>query len=321
MDKGQRKGKVSLFRSFWLRYTAAAILFLAIGACLAYWHSLFPAPVAEEPVLARQDIAPGGNKAILTLSDGSKIVLDSAANGLLANQGNTSITKLASGRLDYISVPGKTSNTLYNTLTTPRGGQYKLVLSDGTAVWLNASSSITYPAAFTGKEREVKITGEAYFEVMKNPRKPFRVLSGDLSVDVLGTHFNINAYPDEDTVKTTLAEGKLRASDGAETSLLSARQQSRLTPDGKIGVEPHPDLEEVLGWKNGLFHFTNADVPTLMRQLSRWYDVDIEYPAGEPAGRITGEVSRAGSLSKVLQVFETSGTHFRIEGKKIIVTP
>jgi transmembrane sensor len=276
---------------------------------------------------AEHDIAPGGNKAILTLANGQNIILDSVHNGKLSLQGNASVNKTNSDKLVYISMEDSTGTDLvYNILTTPRGGQYQIVLQDGTNAWLNAASSITYPTTFTGKERKVEITGEVYFEVAKNMNMPFKVvLPGNEEVEVLGTHFNINAYNDEVAVKTTLLEGSVKVIKDKTTTLLVPGQQAQFlnfTSDaGSMKVVKNADLEEVMAWKNGSFRLTSTDIPTIMRQVARWYDVEIVYEKGVPPGHITGEVPRNTSLSKVLDVFETSGVHFSIEGKKIIIKP
>jgi transmembrane sensor len=208
-------------------------------------------------------------------------------------------------------------------------------LPDGSKVWLNASSSLHFPTAFSGKSREVEITGEAYFEIAKDADKPFFVKARDMRVEVLGTHFNLNAYTDEPVIRTTLLEGSVRVRKGEAASVLAPGQQALVygyvAAGGSSGVAEkdarviqlinNADLDEAVAWKNGLFQLTSADIGTIMRQLVRWYDVEVDFEGGIPSGHITGEVPRSTSLAKVLKVFETSGVHFRIEGRKIIVTP
>jgi ferric-dicitrate binding protein FerR (iron transport regulator) len=267
---------------------------------------------------------PGGNIAVLTLSDGSKVVLDSARDGALAKQGNVTITKLANGQLAY-TANEKPGPVLWNTLSTPRGGQYKLVLPDGSGVWLNAASSITYPTSFSDGERVVRVKGEAYFEVAKLAGLPFRVEierdgSGKaMDVDVLGTNFNVNAYVDEGDVRTTLIEGKVRLQRGGSETVLSPGQQGRLRQDGfAVG---DADVEEVLAWKEGRFHFEDADIRTVMRQIARWYDVEVEFTGKVPTEKFAGEISRSSQLADVFKILELSNVHFKVEGKKVMVMP
>jgi ferric-dicitrate binding protein FerR (iron transport regulator) len=268
----------------------------------------------------KDDVSPGGDKAVLTLADGSNIVLDEAQNGTLAQQGNAKIIKL-DGKLSYDLTNNDPKEVVYNTISTPKGGQYQLELPDGSRVWLNASSSIHFPTSFTEKERRVEITGEAYFEVAKNLVKPFIVGVNNSEVQVVGTHFNINSYNDEEDVKTTLLEGAVRFVNGATTSMLKPGQQSRLAKNGSIKVESDVDVEKVVAWKNGLFDFENAGIETVMRQLSRWYDVEVEYN-GKPDDLFIAEMHRNIKLSDALKALELTGkVRFDIEGKKIIVMP
>lgn len=275
------------------------------------------------------DLAPGGNKAILRLADGSAIILDSAADGTLSEQGNIKVEKLSNGLLAY-TIGGKqlTANdaAFYNTISTPRGGQYQVTLSDGTKVWLNAASSIRFPVFFAGNERRVEITGEAYFEVAKNISKPFKVKTTASEIEVLGTHFNINAYEDEAAVKTTLLEGMVKVSvpgtGGKNTSrFLQPGQQSGISKEGTISVLNNADTEEALAWKNGRFQFKSADIKSILRQISRWYDVDVVYK-GNVNLHFTGQLKRDEYVSKVFEKLALTGVvHFKIEGKKIIVSP
>jgi ferric-dicitrate binding protein FerR (iron transport regulator) len=272
-------------------------------------------PSSTEPA----DIAPGGTIATLTLSDGRTIALDTAADGSLARQGNTDVVKLRNGQLAYKTGNSAVEAVLYNTIHIPRGGQYQVTLPDGSKVWLNAASSIRFPTAFRGRSREVEITGEAYFEIAKNTNMPFYVKTNGMAVEVLGTSFNINAYADEPAMRTTLLEGSVRVRKDKAIAMLAPGQQASISDKGNIEIKKDADVDGAVAWKNGMFRLTSSDVSTIMRQLARWYDVEVEFDGGVPAGHITGEVPRNTSLSKVLKVFETSGIHFRIVGKKIVV--
>ncbi|MDB5156742.1 MAG: FecR protein [Mucilaginibacter sp.] len=266
------------------------------------------------------NIQPGGNKAILTLQDGSKIVLNDAKDGTLAQQGNTKVVKLANGQLAYNQTNTAPAKVLYNTMTTPRGGQYKLILPDGTQVWLNSASSITYPTAFAGNERNVSITGEAYFEVAKDKSKPFRVKSANQTVDVLGTHFNIMAYSDEDAIKTTLLEGSVRVVENNTTSILKPGEQAIVDKQGGIKITA-ASIDEALAWKNGYFKFDRVDIKFIMRQVARWYDVDVVYQGRFPRDEFVGKIGRGENISQVLRILELDHVHFKIEDKKVIVLP
>jgi len=272
----------------------------------------------------KNDIAPGGNKAVLTLADGSFIVLDSAANGTLSNQGKIKIQKLDNGLLAY-TMNGRQvtehDEAFFNTISTPRGGQYQVTLSDGTKVWLNAASSIRFPVVFTGTERIVEITGEAYFEVTKNKHRPFIVKANSSEIEVLGTHFNVNAYNEETSTKTTLLEGSVNVKRNNYTAILLPGQQARMNKQGELKVFNDADLEEAVAWKDGLFVMKKADIGTVMRQIARWYDVEIVYEGTVPPGRITGDMSRNMNLSKMLEVMGLIGVHFTIEGNKVLVKP
>jgi transmembrane sensor len=267
----------------------------------------------------KDDVAPGGNKATLTLADGSVISLDEANNGTLTTQGDAKVIKL-DGKILYDLV-ANTKQTVYNTISTPRGGQYQLVLPDGSQVWLNASSSVRFPTAFNGNERRVEITGEAYFEVAKDAGKRFIVSVNNAEVQVLGTNFNINAYNDEEEVKTTLLEGSVEFVNASDHITLKPGQQSQLSKQGMITLENSVNLEEVIAWKNGRFNFENASIEMVMRQLARWYDVDIAYN-GKTEDLFVAEMPRGTKLSDALKALELTGkVRFEIEGKKIIVMP
>ena len=332
------------YKKFWL--PVAAALIVSIGAGIYYF--LLPQQERATPisVIAPQlqnDALPGTNKAILMLDNGKTILLDDSQDGVLVKQGGTAVSKQG----ENLMYKGKGNNdkdapVVFNTLTTPRGGQYKLVLADGSKVWLNASSSIRYPVSFAGNERKVEITGEVYFEISQlsvdglkgkaTKRIPFIVKVNMLGregaeVEVLGTHFNINAYDDEDAISTTLLEGSIKISPprpnekSLEAVIITPGQQARLNKNGLLQLVKEVNIEETVAWKNGLFMMNGVAIPAVLRQLARWYDVDIVYGNGIPEGRITGDIPRDMNLSEVLKVMELSGVHFKIDNKKIIVNP
>jgi transmembrane sensor len=278
--------------------------------------------VQKERLLAKKDdVAPGGNKAVLTLADGSTIALDDAQNGALTQQGSTRVLK-QNGQLAYHPAGAQSKQTLYNSIATPRGGQFQVTLPDGTQVWLNAASSIRFPTAFSGSERRVTVSGEAYFEVAKNVEKPFVVQVQHSEVHVLGTHFNIMAYTEEDVMRATLLEGSIRFSSGGSSNILKPGQQSQLMPDGHVTIENNVNIEEVVAWKNGVFHFERADIESVMRQLSRWYDVEVVYQHSSLNGLFHADIPKNTNLSMALKALELTGkVHFQIEGKKVIVLP
>ena len=314
--------RIHFLKTAWFRYAAAAVLLFATVSIYYYNQRQADAGVAEQlpPATLAMDIEPGGTLATLTLADGTKIALDTAANGSLAKQGSTQILKVQQGQLAYETRAHSSGKVLYNTINTPRGGQYQVVLQDGTKVWLNAASSLHFPTSFTGKNREVEVSGEAYFEIAANAKMPFFVKVNGMAVEVLGTKFNVNAYTDEPSIKTTLLEGSVRVRKNKEAAMLAPGQQASLTQTGNIDIDKNADVDGAVAWKNGLFRMTSSDIPTIMRQLARWYDVEVAFEDGVPVGHITGEVPRNTNLSKVLKVFQTSGIHFRIEGKTIVVT-
>lgn len=324
------------------RWGWAAAVVLLLGAATYFlvvrrWAEAGNPPVGTGTVAATTDLLPAGNRAVLTLADGSTITLDSAANGRLAEEGGARIVKLADGQLSYMTDPasgGKTGGEmLYNTMSTPRGSQYQLTLPDGTRVWLNAASSITYPTAFTGPQRRVKIRGEAYFEVQKNRAQPFLVdAGGRSSVEVLGTAFNVNAYDNEQSVVSTLLEGSVQVSreaggtgnagQPADKVVLLPGSQARVKETGKILVLKEVDKEKVMAWKNGLFNFQNAQLEEVMREIARWYDIEVVYEQGIPQVEFMGKIGRNLTLGQVLNGLKGTGFHFRLEaGRKLVILP
>jgi len=309
-------------RYLWPKIAAAAVLILSLG--LYWWSGKDHSPIAQQSVPAVQlaDLPPGGNKAILTLGDGSSIMLDSAKNGSLASQGNTSVTKSRKGELIYNTSAETDEAVVFNTVATPKGGQYHIVLPDGSKVWLNAASSLRFPTAFRGTERKVEITGEVYFEVAHNAKMPFIVKSGETEIAVLGTHFNVMAYPDEKVLKTTLLEGSVKVSRAGKSAMLSPGQQARIkTISNNLSVLDNIDMEKEMAWKNGYFQFQDDNLENIMRQISRWYDVDVTYEGNPGKETFTGRLPRNGNVSKIFKILSLSGVKFRIEGKSIIVTP
>lgn len=304
---------------------SAAAVFILMAAGFYFYISKFsPVPLDKQQTIT--DVMPGGNKAVLTLADGSTIILDQAKNGRLASEGNTSVSKTGNGQLKYDVLkngPGTKTAVTYNTVSTPKGGQYHVILPDGTGVWLNAVSSIKFPTSFANKERNVEITGEAYFEVKANAASPFTVKAGETNVRVLGTHFNVMAYADEVSVNTTLLEGRVKVFAGENASTIMPGQQA-VTAKGMIHVAD-VDVEEAVAWKRGYFYFKDADVKTVMRQISRWYDVDVEYKGTDSETAFSGKMYRNVNISKVLEMLSYFKIDYKIidsrfhKGKKTIV--
>lgn len=307
-------------------WAAAAAVLLIAGYIGLQTHNV-QGPMADTPTPVIHDLPPGSNKAVLTTSDGSTIILDDASIGVLSKEGNTEVVKLADGQLAYKTGKDATDAISYNTMSTPRGGQYQLILPDGTAVWLNAASSITYPTAFAGDKRVVSITGEAYFEVASQMNKsgksklPFIVEIKDLntSIEVLGTHFNVNAYTDELSIKTTLLEGAVKVSSAGISEKLGPGQQTQTFRDGRMKFLGKVNTKEAVAWKNGGFYFDGADIQTIMRQIERWYNVTVKFNGDIPQGHYKGQPSRNLSLSKMLQVLKYSGLKYEIEGTTITI--
>jgi len=322
----------------WLQVAAAAVVVLTLGLG-GYWfmNRLSKNKIAENDKLNNtvHDVLPGSDKAVLTLADGRVIVLDSAQNGVITQQGMVNVIKNKNGEVKYESAGRPESETItYNLLSTPRGGQYQLVLPDGSKVWLNAASSIRYPVVFTGKERRVELSGEAYFEVEKmadeKGKKPFIVSIVETGegtggeIEVLGTHFNVNGYRDEEVIKTTLIEGKVRVKSAGSVPtsvVLQPGQQARLSNNGNIQKTNDADIELAMAWKNGVTAFKSADIKSIMRQVARWYNVDVVYEGVIPQRTFTGGIPRNANLSELLHLLEVSKVHFRLEGNKLVVMP
>ncbi|WP_158995635.1 FecR family protein [Mucilaginibacter sp. L196] len=314
----QEQIRVSRFKIWLPRIAAAAsiLLFLSVGGYFI-WHKQPQQQTAQNQI---NDIAPGSNKAVLTLANGKQIILTGAKNGKLANESNTAINKTANGQVTYVGLSNNSAAIAYNTMTTPRGGQYTLTLSDGTKVILNAASSLRYPASFTGNDRKVELTGEAYFEVAHNAAKPFKVTSNGQTVEVLGTHFNINSYTDEQIIKTTLLEGSVKVTQNASgiSKMLKPGQQSLLS-GGRLAVAD-ANIEEAVAWKNGYFRFNDENIESIMRKLSRWYNIDVQYEGRTSDEGFYGKISRFKNISGVLKMLEqTKSVHFKVEGRRVTV--
>jgi len=298
------------------RYAAAALLLLSAGT---YFWTVNNKGTDQPAGKSATIIAPGREGAVLTLADGSKVVLDSLNNGVVANQSGVQVV-LQNGQLAY---DGSSKEIAFNTITTPKGRQFRLQLPDGSKVWLNAASAIKYPTAFTGKERLVELEGEAYFEVAKNAAMPFKVSARDATVEVLGTSFNVNAYRNESVIKTTLLDGAVRLNAYQQSQTLKPGQQAVAKPAREqLEVVNNADIDKVMAWKNGLFNFEDASLEEVMRQLERWYDIEVTYAKGIPPIRFGGEINRQNTLQDVLQILEKSNVHFRFEeSRKLVVIP
>lgn len=331
-DSHKKRRAGFLLKNNWMKAAAAACALIVTGSIYFYHH--YSATESNMKInsverYTTNDAAPGGNKAVLTLSNGSHIILDSVNNGIVAAQGNSRVSKVNSGQLVYnpminggrdVSEYAVATAAEYNTLATPRGGQYQLTLSDGTKVWLNSASSLTFPAVFSGKEREVILTGEAYFEVKENKNKPFKVKAGNMKVEVLGTHFDVMAYSDEPVIQTTLLEGSVRLTEGNKNALLYPGQKAIIVKGGpgRIRVSAaHPDM--AVAWKDGYFSFHRTDIYEIMRRISRWYDVDVSYQDSLHVF-FNGHISRNVNASEVFRMLEMTGElKFTIKGRKVTV--
>ncbi|MFD0751860.1 FecR family protein [Mucilaginibacter calamicampi] len=302
-------------------WSAAAAVLIIAGAALLFYAEKQP---EQNNVLAlKKEIKPGGNKAILTLANGQKISLSDSDNGQIAMQSSIKITKTAEGEIVYETPVGLIENSEakpeYNTIEAPVGGQWQVILPDRSKVWLNAKSSLTYPTFFTGNERKVQLKGEAYFEIAHNENMPFKVAGKTQTVEVLGTHFDIMAYEDEQIARTTLLEGSVKIADSGKSRVLVPGEQA-LVGHGAIRVTNNIDLEDVMAWKNGYFKF-NESLESIMRKIARWYDVQVVYAGNvDPSIKFGGKISRYKNLSSALKIMELTGNvHFIVEGRRVTV--
>lgn len=308
---------ISLFNRKYFKYIAAAsiLLVLSVGSYFAFKKPVY------EVVSKTNDFAPGVNKATLELANGTKILLDTAVKGMIANLDGIAVFKNAAGEIEYkIKSTSSSDKVGFNTITTPNGGQYEVVLHDGSKIWLNAGSSLKYPTAFKGNDRTVTITGEAYLEVAKNKLKPFRVISGSQTIEVLGTHFNINAYTDEASIKTTLLEGAVKVSSNNSSTIIAPGEQTSLLRSNGNLEKKSVDVEQEVAWKNGVFVFKGEDIKAIMRQIARWYDVEVEYEGTVTDEKFYGQIYRNSKLSEVLAILELNNLHFKSNGRKITVS-
>ena len=315
---GEETGKmVVMGRKVWPARVAVAatVALLAVGSWLWVNHR-GGNPSGQDSFVSTGVLVPGRNGARLTLAGGRQIILDSTVRGRVDAQGN-SVLFNSDGQLLYKVLDEKPGAASYNTLTTERGNQYQLVLPDGSRVWLNAAASITYPTAFNGPERTVTMTGEAYFEVVHRDRMPFKVKVGNRVIEDLGTHFNVNAYPEDSALKTTLLEGSVKVGN----LVLHPGEQASFDKKGQISVITDADMDQVMAWKNGMFQFDHADLKSVMEELSRWYGLDVRFEGNAASRHFGGKISRSSNLPEVLKILELSKVHFRVEKKTIVVTP
>jgi len=312
----------------WARMLAAIILIIFSAGL---WFFKGDKPVDLKSQNTHHDIKPGGDRAILTLGNGIKIALDEAANGDIAKQAGIQITKTKDGQIIYkvleTSPVSGTNQPIFNTIETPRGGQYQLILPDESRVWLNAESSLRYPTVFNNRERSVELKGEAYFEVTHIKHLPFKVETNGQIVQVLGTHFNINSYSDEPSTKTTLINGSVKVFglSANESELLAPGEQSTLTKNGRLNKVVGVNVQEATAWKNQLFYFDNSNIETVVRQLSRWYNVKFEYEGKIPQVKLSGEMYRSTNAAKVLEMLSYFNIQYRIanagtKDQKIIIS-
>lgn len=303
-------------RQYALWLSAAAIL--AVVCTLVFYKQPSKTGIAiVSPVI--NDVPAGGNKATLTLADGTTVPLDSLGSKSIATQGHTRITQ-AGASLAYAGVsPNDRSGEVFNTVTTPRGGQYQVVLGDGTRIWLNAASSLRFPVAFTGSRRRVILNGEGYFEVAKDKSRVFEVIANQDTVQVLGTHFNVNGYRDNGKIITTLLEGRVRVAMGQTAATLEPGQQAIVASDQDVDINRHANVEDAVAWHEGMFSFNSLSIEEILQQVSRWYDVEIVYEGQKPDGSYSGKISRNTNLSEVLKILAFNGIRHRLDGRRLII--
>ena len=305
---------------YWKRIAVAASVIIGLGVYAYLFsgtenkHAVLPSVAAK---ILETDVAPGTNGAILTLADGSHLLLDSSNNGITLTQGATSI-KTLNGSITY-TAEDSGSLVMYNTMTTPKARTFQLTLADGSRAWLNAESSITYPTHFAGKERSVTISGEAYFEIAGDPERKFIVRGGDITTEVLGTHFNINIYKEESSQKVTLLEGSVKITGGSSDVVIKPGAQAVFSK-GELQVNNTVEVEQVVAWKNGAFKFRQTDIGEVLRQLSRWYDVEIIYTDGIFHKLVSGSMGRDLNLTEVMQVLRGLGVKSKLENEKLYVS-
>lgn len=328
-------GKVRKIVKRWA-VAASIVLMMGLGTYVLFFNK--PAKqdeIVRTPVVPNDVKAPEANRAMITLADGRKIYLDSVGGGQLAVQSNVKLMKTTDGKIAYEG-SSTSINVTYNTLTNPRGSKViDMTLADGSRVWLNAGSSITYPVAFISNERKVTITGEGYFEIEASPnpsegegKRKFIVESRGVTTEVLGTHFNVNAYDDESDIKVTLLEGSVKVAlasprnDGQKSEkIIKPGEQVMASINGQLAIRKDADIEEVMAWKNGYFNFKSLNIEAIMKQISRWYDIDVSYDGNVGKETFSGIVKRNSNVSQVLEIIKQGGVEFKIERKKITITP
>lgn len=309
-----------------LRVAAIAILLAGIAGLVLYFSN---SRDVSETLLAKKNqessvvLSSNSRQVTLTLADGRTIILDSAGNGLLASEAGAFVRKTGNEQIIYDASTAESnySAVAYNTISTPKGKQFQIILPDRTKVWLNAGSTLKFPTVFSVRDRSVELSGEAYFEVASNKEKPFKVYSGNQTVEVLGTHFNVNAYTDEDAILTTLVEGsvKLSRSDGDQSQILKPGQQAKFEKFFKV---MEVDTYKAVAWKDGYLNFSHETIPTVMRKIARWYDIDVQYKGSVTKERFVGKIYRFQDISEVLEMLEHTGSvHFKQEGRLITVLP
>lgn len=317
-------GKKGLRKRQLMRKVAAAVLLLLISAGAVYFISDHKTLEIQPELVIKDDVEPGSDKAVLTLSDGARVILDGSVTGIVAQEGDIAVENSDEGMITYrmredAAPDADLSEVTYNTITTPQGGQYKVILPDETEVWLNSLSFIRFPTRFAEDSREVEITGEVYFQVTGRADQPFKVYSEDQYVMVLGTQFNVQAYSDEPFIYTTLVEGAVRVI--SENEVVAVEPGYQVINGQNSGMEVRKaDVQMVTAWKNGLFQFWDTDLEEVMRQLSRWYGIEVEYLTAAEGSSFTGFISRDVTISNVLRMMEEAGTvKFGLEGKKVFV--
>lgn len=311
----------------WLYAAAAAVFVMAFAGWYFVSDVSVTLPVKEVvSCSSKKELVPGSDKAVLTLGDGRQIVLDDTSEGTLTEQGDAKVIKLDHGQLSYNTSGDESEKPVFNTISTPRGGQYQIVLSDGSKVWLNSASTLHFPVFFQDDNRKVTLVGEAYFEIAQNKEKPFLVVVDEIEVQVLGTHFNVNAYNDEGAIKTTLLEGKVKVKSGqSNKTIIPGQQASVVMKNGTTGISVQDvDVNAVIAWKNGRFIFKGDDIYSVMRQLGRWYDANVTYEENVTNEQFVGVINRSrfDSIPDILEMLEKTGAvSFSVQGNNIKVMP
>lgn len=302
-------------------YLAAAVLLIFMLASFLIWKQnllIDTVPIRQTNTITK--FAPGTDKAILTLADGQKVILEADKPDTVSLLGKSQVLNNHEGLQIMASKSDNVANNAINSLTTPNGTQYRIVLADGTKVWLNAGSSLKFPTAFSGKNRQVELTGEAYFEVAHREKQPFKVALPDLNVEVLGTHFNVKAYPNDQNIETTLLEGAVKVNSGTNVLFLKPGQQSRYDKaNGNLKRTIPEDTSTIVAWKNGLFSFENTEIKEVLKQLSRWYDIEVVFRGGVPNRRFSGGFERQTSLEQVTKILNESNINCKLQDNKLVI--